>query len=295
MVATSQTMAGQFDPALETYSRARELYDPGRHEDLGLGMGNHPLGAVDCYQSWAELARGFPDRARAMSDEAESIDRNVGQVNAHAYTLFHRGVLLLLAGDTATATRLASGLVSLGGAHGLSFWEAMGRSILAWSLLEAGDPGGSVQGFATALAAAEATGSGLLNALMRTVLAEAIAATGDAGALAIAVAAETRARDSGSLFALAEIQRRRARMTLLLDPGAVDAAETALRAALATAREQNAWLWELRAAADLARILANQGRRGEARELLSPVHAQFTEGFGTRDLIDARALLDTLA
>jgi predicted ATPase len=51
---------------------------------------------------------------------------------------------------------------------------------------------------------------------------------------------------------------------------------------------------ELRAATSLARLLRGQGRDGEARGLLAPVHGWFTEGFDTADLKDAKALLDEL-
>jgi predicted ATPase len=60
------------------------------------------------------------------------------------------------------------------------------------------------------------------------------------------------------------------------------------------AREQEAKLWELRAAASLARLWRDQGRRGEARALLAPVYGWFTEGFATPDLKAAKALLDEL-
>jgi len=81
---------------------------------------------------------------------------------------------------------------------------------------------------------------------------------------------------------------------LLLRQGHTAAAEELYRKALAIAREQEAKLWELRAAASLARLCRDQGRRSEARHLLAPVYAWFTEGFGTPDLQEAKALLDEL-
>jgi predicted ATPase len=53
-------------------------------------------------------------------------------------------------------------------------------------------------------------------------------------------------------------------------------------------------MWELRAATSLARLWAEQGKRGEALDLLAPVYGWFTEGFDSADLKDARALLDEL-
>jgi predicted ATPase len=60
------------------------------------------------------------------------------------------------------------------------------------------------------------------------------------------------------------------------------------------ARRQQTKSLELRAAASLARLWGEQGRRGEARDLLAPVYGWFTEGFDTPDLKDAKALLDEL-
>jgi predicted ATPase len=64
--------------------------------------------------------------------------------------------------------------------------------------------------------------------------------------------------------------------------------------ALAVARQQQAKSWELRAAMSLARLWRDQGKVQQARELLAPVYGWFTEGFETRDLKDAKALLDQL-
>jgi predicted ATPase len=72
-------------------------------------------------------------------------------------------------------------------------------------------------------------------------------------------------------------------------------AEIYMTGALAIARKQEARSWELRAALTLARLRRDQGRRGEARDLLAPVYGWFTEGFDTLDLRKAKALLDELA
>jgi predicted ATPase len=65
--------------------------------------------------------------------------------------------------------------------------------------------------------------------------------------------------------------------------------------ALQIARQQSAKTWELRASMSLARLWRDQGKTLEARELLAPVYGWFTEGFDTRDLKEAKALLDELA
>ena len=65
--------------------------------------------------------------------------------------------------------------------------------------------------------------------------------------------------------------------------------------ALAVARQQQAKSWELRAAMSLASLWRDQGKVLEARELLAPIYGWFTEGFETRDLKEAKALLEELA
>ena len=72
------------------------------------------------------------------------------------------------------------------------------------------------------------------------------------------------------------------------------AAQRHFEEAVAIARKQGSKWWELRATVGLARLLAKQGRRDEARAMLAEIYGWFTEGFDTADLKDARALLDEL-
>jgi predicted ATPase len=71
-------------------------------------------------------------------------------------------------------------------------------------------------------------------------------------------------------------------------------AEAHFQRALAVARQQQARSWELRAAMSLARLWRDQGKPQQARELLAPVYGWFTEGFDTRDLKEAKVLLEEL-
>jgi predicted ATPase len=77
--------------------------------------------------------------------------------------------------------------------------------------------------------------------------------------------------------------------------GESEAAERAYLASLDWARTQQAKSWELRTATSYARLMRDQGRVGEAHDLLAPVYGWFTEGFATKDLKEAKALLDELA
>ncbi len=98
------------------------------------------------------------------------------------------------------------------------------------------------------------------------------------------------AADTGQHTYDAELHRLQAEIVLALG-GASDDAESALHRALEISRAQEAKSFELRAAMSLARLWQRQGKRDAARALLAPLYAWFTEGFATRDLKDAKALL----
>jgi hypothetical protein len=82
---------------------------------------------------------------------------------------------------------------------------------------------------------------------------------------------------------------------VLLAIGDPAAAEASYAEAMAIAQRQSAKLWELRAVMGLARLWRDQGKRGDARDLLAPVYGWFTEGFATPVLQEAKALLGELA
>ena len=92
----------------------------------------------------------------------------------------------------------------------------------------------------------------------------------------------------------AEVHRLKGEM--LLAPGFSNTrqAEHSFRAAIEISRKQHAESWELRATTSLARLLRDEGKRDEARAMLTEIYNWFTEGFDTADLKDAKALLDEL-
>jgi predicted ATPase len=93
----------------------------------------------------------------------------------------------------------------------------------------------------------------------------------------------------------AEVHRVAGEIELTTPEHDASKAEGYFRRALSLARSQQAKSWELRASMSLARLWRDQGKQDEARELLAPVYSWFTEGFDTRDLKEAKALLDALS
>ena len=92
----------------------------------------------------------------------------------------------------------------------------------------------------------------------------------------------------------AEVNRIAGEVALLaVEPDATKA-QAHFERSLSVAGEQQAKSWELRAAMSLARLWRDQGKAQQARELLAPVYGWFTEGFDTRDLKEAKALMEEL-
>jgi predicted ATPase len=110
--------------------------------------------------------------------------------------------------------------------------------------------------------------------------------------LALLDEASQVAKRTGERWFIAELHRHKGQ--LLLRQGHTEAAEELYRKALSIAQEQEAKLWELRAAVSLAWLRRDQGRRAEARDHLAPIYGWFTEGFDTPDLREAKALLGEL-
>jgi predicted ATPase/DNA-binding winged helix-turn-helix (wHTH) protein len=100
---------------------------------------------------------------------------------------------------------------------------------------------------------------------------------------------------NGDLLYMPEVLRTKASILARDGAGDLVRAERNFLLALDCAGRQSALSWELRTATSFAAMRRAEGRLDEAREILEPVYARFTEGFGTRDLVESKALLGRLA
>jgi len=202
--------------------------------------------------------------------------------------------LLSLNEDSATLGQWVDQLVAVTTEQGLPHWGAQGAIFRGWVEVKNGHIAEGIAMLRSGSAAYRDTGAEVWMPYHVALLARAYEIAGQieegAGLLDDAVQAVER---SGERWFAAELNRLKGQ--LLLRQGHTEAAEEPYRKALSIAREQEAKLWELRAAGSLARLWRDQGKRTEARDLLAPVYAWFTEGFDTPDLNDAKTLLDELA
>jgi predicted ATPase len=236
---------------------------------------------------------GYPEQALASCREALAL----AEVLAHPLSI---GIALLAAGTLHTLRRepdamrqIGERLIHYGGEKGLRMIVPFGKVFRGDAMTQHGDfAAGTVE---MREGISELRSMGTLYSLLSVFagLADAFARCGkvDDG-LAVIEEGLALMRSGGEHLNLPEIHHVQGK--LLLAASDRNAAEAAFREALSIARAQQAKSLELRAATSLARLWRDQGKRAEAHDLLSPVHAWFTEGFDTLDLREAKALLGAL-
>jgi predicted ATPase len=202
----------------------------------------------------------------------------------------------ILCGSYSTATTWLDELIALADEKGASYWKAVGTVQLGWLFLLSGKASEAEQKTISGLTALRSTGATLWTPLFLSNLALARTQLGQLDEAwrgiseAMATVEKTKERLSE-----AEVNRTAGEIALLSHEADAPQAEASFERALAVARQQQAKSWELRATISLARLWRDQGKVQQARELLAPVYGWFTEGFDTRDLNEAKALLEELS
>jgi predicted ATPase len=190
---------------------------------------------------------------------------------------------------------LAEKLQGLAADQGLLFYLAGGSVLRGWALVEGGRSEEGMaqirQGFDTGGPTREH-----LHAHSVAMLAEAWGKGGNfTEGFAVLANALTEVEETGIHFYEPELHRLKGEFLLALDPEHPAEAEACFRQAVAIARRHQARSLELRATMSLVRLWQRQGRRDEARAALAAIYGTFTEGFTTPDLVDAAALMNSLA
>jgi class 3 adenylate cyclase/predicted ATPase/ABC-type transport system involved in cytochrome c biogenesis ATPase subunit len=235
---------------------------------------------------------GFPDQSAAAAGQAVARARSLGLVFTIALSLSHTALLGIQCGNDQLAA-YADEAAAYSAEHGLPDIEHQARFAQGSLLAHSGNPQRGIELMREAIAGAESNAHRINRTFYLGHVASAHAIAGEAHAgLAVLDQAFEIAEATNEQFFEAELHRLRG--TMLAALGKRNEAEAALRRALTTAEHQGARWWELRAATSLARHLGDEGKRREAYSVLHPVFSWFREGFATRDLQDAKALLDEL-
>jgi predicted ATPase/class 3 adenylate cyclase len=286
---------GSFARAAEHYGQATTLYDPREHASFARTLGWDRGVNAHAYLAWCHLYLGHHDRALALSEQSVDLARHLDHPLTLANVLLHVAIHHLERREPERALALGDELVQLAAPLGFPMFEGVGRFLRGCARADAGDLETGIAEMEHALGELAKVAVGIGSPGFLVLFAERLRRVGrHDDALAIVALGLMRAESQGAHWGDAELHRVHART--LLDRGdAVEEAETRLGLSLEIARRQENDLFALRTAMDLARLWQRRGQRDEARALLSPLHASFTEGLELQDLREARALLDELA
>jgi len=284
-------LTGRFASSRPHLEEALTLYDPTLHRSFVHQYGIHCQLVSPAFLGLVLFCRGFPDQALARSSAPIAEALRLAHPPSLAVYLSVNTRLVLLVGDNAALGERADQLVAVATEQGFPHWRAEGTIFRGWARVKNGDVAEGMSLLRGGCAAYRATGAELWMPHYTALLARACEIAGQIEeGLTLLDDALHIVKRTGERWFAAEVNRYKGQ--LLLRQGQSEAAEELYRKALSIAEEQGAKLWELRAAASLAQLHRDQGRRAEARDLLAQVYGWFTEGFDTPDLKAAKVLLD---
>jgi class 3 adenylate cyclase/predicted ATPase len=297
VLGTTYFTMGEFSEARKHLERAQGLYDPDLHLRYRFQYGQDIGTTVMCYLSWALWHLGYVDQASQVAFKAVNRAEEISHPHSLVYTLCHaRGMMDVFRRQSDDTKSYAGVVTSLCSEHAFPFWAAGGQIFGGWAVINQGEVDAGVDELIRGLAAWRKTGARLWLPIFLALQAEGHFKAGrNQAALDSIEQALATSDETGERWAIAEILRVKANLLLTTGRGKAEEVEGALIESLEIARQQQAKFWELRSATSLARLRRDQGKVQQARELLGPVYGWFTEGFDTRDLKEAKALLDTLA
>src|SRR5262249_14110443 len=296
LMGPSLLLTGDFAESRAHLDRGLALHDPVEHRALATRFGQDPGVTNLVFRSWTLWCLGYPEAALMDADHALQDAREIGQATTLMVGLSCTAWTQRLCRNYAAASSLLDKLVVLADEKGAAYWKAMGTVQQGDFLALTGRASVAVQTITPALTAMRSTGATAFIPGFLSSLASAYADLGrfDDAWRSIDEAMRAVETTKESWFE-AELNRVAGEIALMSPERHTSKAEAHFDRALEVARRQQAKSWELRAAMSLARLWRDQGKVQQARELLAPVYGWFTEGFDTRDLKEAKALLEELA
>jgi predicted ATPase len=307
---------GELATAREHLEQAIALYDPQQHRSHASLYGQDP--GVICWSNGALVwwSLGYPDQALERSHEVLRLAQGLSHPLDLAYALHCAAGLHQCRREGQATQERAEELIALSREQGFPYWLAIGTIYRGWALAEQGQGEEGIAQVRQGLAAYRATGSELFRPYHLAQLAGAYGKVGQAeeGLSALAEAL-TLINKTGERWCEAELYRLKGELMLqklsvasrqlsvsnpqsltpnTQHPTPSTQAEACFWKAVEIARKQQAKSLELRAVVSLSRLWQSQGKKKGAHEMLAEIYGWFTEGFDTKDLQEAKALLAQL-
>jgi len=282
---------GELVQAVEHVKHMMAGYDPEKHGFMAYLFG-YDLGVFNLgFGSWAQWILGYPDQALRQLNEAVNIARKLGHPHSLAFVLLTACELNWFLGDFPQINKDTEELVPFCEKNGFIYIGAHGyfyrgeRAVLEGKVKE------GITQMRQSLAIMEGTGTMTCFSRLWARVAEACRKAGalEEGLSAVGQALEV-VQKYDERYMEAELYRLKGEL-LRMRGEPENEVEKYLRQAIELSRRQQAKSWELRAVMSLSRLKQKQGRKEEARRMLTEIYSWFTEGFEFPDLKDAKALL----
>jgi DNA-binding winged helix-turn-helix (wHTH) protein/predicted ATPase len=314
-LALGQTLyfLGELAPAREHWEQGIALYNPQRHSSHAF---RSPL--VLCLQFVAEVLwhLGYPEQALKRIQDAITLAQEMNDPFSLAFTLVSAAQIHQYRQEAPTARERTEAGITLASEQGFTIPLAVGKTVRGWALSMQGCEEEGIAQLLEGVADFKAAGTKNLLPYLLALLAEAYGRVGRSEAgLNMLAEALTQEEKTGEHFYEAELHRLKGELTLTqpsvqgLASIVHEEAEECFRKAIDIARKQQAKSLELRAVMSLVRLRQHQAQNHESRNtqheirvrldeahtMLSEVYNWFTEGFDTKDLQEAKTLLEELS
>jgi predicted ATPase len=288
---------GELLSARHNLEMAISLYDRERHRPMifryyGLDAGVRCLSLIAGCLS----ALGYPDQALTRINEALASAQELSHPHSLAFAELYAGGVHQYRGEARAAQEMEEALIALSFEHRMTGFLPFATGLRGWAMAAQGRHEEGIAQIKEGLAGIRATGTEVSRTTYLCLLAKSCKEAGrlDDGLNAVTEAL-TAADEREERREEAQLHRLKGELLLRQNNSNIAEAQSCFERAIEVARKQSAKSLELRATMSLARLLAKQERRDEARMMLAEIYGWFTEGFDTADLKDAKALLGELS
>jgi class 3 adenylate cyclase/predicted ATPase len=290
---------GEWVSARAHFEQAVALYDPRRRRAAIARVGvDFGVPSLSCLASvlWA---LGYPDQARTRSRAGLSLAQETAHPDTTALAWLLDIRLYQFLREARIVQQRAEAVIMLCDEQGLAV-SPWGIVAQGWALAMQGQAEEGITQVQQGMAALRAAGAEFLRPYHLALLAEAYGKTGQVENGLTALAEALAAVDNtGQRTYEVELYRLKGTLTLQSkvqsSKSKVEEAEACFLKAIDVAHKQQAKSLELRAVMSLARLWQRQGKHTDARQQLAEIYGWFTEGFDTKDLQEAQALLESLS
>jgi predicted ATPase/class 3 adenylate cyclase len=307
---------GELVAAQGHMEQAIACYDPEQSRSQIISFGIDPGMLCRNFAALILWMLGYPDQALGQSYEALALAQELSHPHSLVFALGFAAWLHLLRREEQATRERAETCIALSTEQQFPHWLAWGTILRGWTLAEQGQGEEGISLIRQGLAASQAIEVELGGSRYVALLAEAYGKAGqpEEGLKVLTEALEVAHR-AGEGYSEAELYRLKGELSLQSrqvkasqsksgvpntqhptpSTQAEAEAEACFLKAIEIARQQQAKSLELRAVISLSRLWQSQGKKAEARQALAEIYGWFTEGFETKDLQEAKALLAELA